>query len=114
MICLLTCSYIKSAHVSAGPIQFRARRVAYGPTAGETAQIIKSHSHNSGIAPGDSKARPYKHRNLERYYWGGWANQRPYGKGIYFYWERNRKVYYEGEVDGLPNGIGKLVLDDGA
>jgi hypothetical protein len=47
-----------------------------------------------GVAVGEKKAKPYKHSILSRYYWGGWSNGKPYGKGIFYTDVPNKKMYY--------------------
>lgn len=50
---------------------------------------------------------------MNRYYWGGWLDGKPYGKGIFFSNPKDKKVYYEGDVNREPNGKGIVVFNDG-
>lgn len=73
----------------------------------------KKYGYLLAVAQGEKKSQPYKHKTFERYYWGGWSNGKPNGKGIFYECEPQKILYYEGEVVGQPNGRGKLDFNRG-
>ena len=57
--------------------------------------------------------KPLKHKAYDQWYWGDWSDGKPRGKGIFYNQTNNRKVFYEGDFDGLPNGRGRVMYNEG-
>jgi len=54
-----------------------------------------------------------KHKVYNRWFWGIWKDGSPIGKGILYYKLAQDSIYYEGDFDGEPSGIGKVVFNGG-
>jgi len=54
-----------------------------------------------------------KHKVYDRWFWGTWKDGEPFGEGIIFHKSQARKIYYEGEIKGLPDGKGFINCNDG-
>lgn len=65
------------------------------------------------IIGSDQGIRPLKHKAYDQWFWGDWTNGRPIGKGILYSQNGNKKIFYEGDFNGEPNGKGRVIYNEG-